>query len=99
SFGKAQGIVIFPFIIVANPHLAKKKSFINHEKIHCAQALEMAVILFYLWYVFEFLVKWVWYRNFNLAYLNISFEREAYANESNLKYLYSRRFWSFLKYI
>jgi hypothetical protein len=32
------------------------------------------------------------------AYYNISFEREAYANENNIDYLKTRTFWCFVKY-
>jgi predicted patatin/cPLA2 family phospholipase len=31
--------------------------------------------------------------------MEVSFEKEAYANESNLKYLKRRRFFAFLKYL
>ncbi|MGK0254765.1 MAG: hypothetical protein ACI9OE_002275, partial [Mariniflexile sp.] len=39
------------------------------------------------------------YKKWHLAYRNISFEREAYANEMYLDYLKQRKFWSFLKYL
>jgi hypothetical protein len=34
-----------------------------------------------------------------LAYRNLSFEREAYVNESNLEYLETRKYFSFLNYL
>jgi hypothetical protein len=34
----------------------------------------------------------------NVAYRNISFEKEAYTNEKDLNYLQSRSFWKFLNY-
>lgn len=61
---------------------------INHERIHTAQQREMLFVFFYLAYVIEWLVRLPMRGN---AYRNISFEREAYANEHNLEYLQSRR--------
>ncbi|MFC4738919.1 hypothetical protein ACFO3U_02830 [Flavobacterium ponti] len=71
---------------------------INHEKIHIRQQIEMLVIPFFLWYGIEYVIRFIQYRNSKLAYLNISFEREAYQNEKNLHYLKQRSFWSFLRY-
>ena len=63
---------------------------INHEKIHTAQMKELLFIFFYLWYGFEWIVKLIAYRNSKKAYRDISFEKEAYANEYNLNYLNNR---------
>ncbi len=71
----------------------------NHEKIHLKQQLELLIIPFYLIYTIEFLVRLFQYKKRNLAYRNISFEREAYTNEFNLGYLKRRPFWRFLKYL
>ena len=60
---------------------------INHELIHTAQMREMLYLPFYLWYVVEWLVRLLQYGNWYKAYENISFEREAYANDSNPAYL------------
>ncbi|GEQ85524.1 hypothetical protein ULMS_10320 [Patiriisocius marinistellae] len=72
---------------------------LNHEKIHLRQQIEMLVVLFYIWYGLEFFIRWIQYNNKHTAYRNISFEREAYANECNFQYIKQRRFWSFLKFI
>jgi hypothetical protein len=92
-----DGMAFFPFI------LSKRKSpgivFMNHERIHLKQQLEMGLLLFYLWYFIEFLVRLIQFRDRASAYFNISFEREAYRNERDLKYLRGRKFWAFLKYI
>ena len=93
------GISIFPFIFLSKPELKFSKTLVNHEKIHLKQQLELLVIPFYLWYVIEFLVKLIKYRNWQKAYRNISFEREAYHRECDLKYLKNRPFWNFLKYL
>jgi hypothetical protein len=73
--------------------------FVNHEKIHLRQQLELLVIPFFIWYFLEYLVRLVQYKNADLAYRNISFEREAYANELNLDYLKNRSFLQFLKHL
>tara|TARA_R110002049_G_scaffold71370_1_gene183903 strand:- start:68437 stop:68631 length:195 start_codon:yes stop_codon:yes gene_type:complete len=59
----------------------------------------MGIVPFYIWYVLEFLVRLFQYKKWEIAYQNISFEREAFANESNLNYLKQRSFWQFLKYL
>ena len=72
---------------------------INHETIHTKQMQELLYIFFYLWYVIEYLVKLIIYRNTKLAYRNISFEREAYQNQYNLDYLNNRKHYSWFGYI
>lgn len=75
------------------------KVMMNHEKIHTSQIRELGYVAFYIIYFLEWLVKLFIYRNSFQAYSNLSFEREAYANETNLTYLSSRRHYSFLKYM
>lgn len=72
---------------------------INHEKIHTAQIRELLYIFFYLWYVIEWLIRLIQFRNGYMAYCNISFEREAYQNEEDIHYLKGRKLFSFLKYV
>ena len=98
SFGKAKAITIFPFIFLNHESDKGDKVLINHESIHMRQAIEMLVIPFYLWYGVEFIIRFFQYKNFNIAYRNISFEKEAYANEHDLNYLKGRKRWRFLRY-
>ncbi|AUP78645.1 hypothetical protein [Flavivirga eckloniae] len=93
------GLTIFPFVFLKSKHLRHRTVLINHERIHLRQQMEMLVFLFYFMYIVEFLVRLIQYKKWRLAYRNISFEREAYANEFNLDYLKQRSFWSFLKYL
>ena len=72
---------------------------LNHEKIHLKQQLELLILPFYIWYVLEFVFRFIQHKNRHAAYINISFEKEAYVNERNLQYLNERRFWRFLKYL
>lgn len=72
-----------------------------HELIHTAQMKEMLYIPFYVWYLLEWLVRLVIYRNAKKAYCNISFEREAYNKQANFGYILhrERKRYAFLKYI
>lgn len=92
-------IALWPFILVKQEALKNDSFFMNHEKIHLRQQLEMLIIPFYLWYVLEFFVRYLQYKDRRKAYLNISFEREAYTHEKDLDYLKKRSFWKFLFYL
>lgn len=92
-----RGLTLFPFVIVGDASDKENSTLINHERIHLRQQLELLVLPFFVWYLLDFLVKWMRYRNWNEAYRNIIFEREAYANEKDLDYLKSRPFWNFLR--
>ena len=72
---------------------------VNHELIHTRQLLELAVLGFYLWYLVEWLIRFVKLRNAKQAYYNICFEREAYANEADLNYLKNRKLFAAFKYL
>lgn len=86
------GITLCPFGIYienTNINILSVKYTINHEKIHWQQQIELLIIPFYILYIFEFFIK---------GYDNISFEREAYANDKNLNYLKNRKRFSWIKY-
>lgn len=70
-----------------------------HEEIHTKQMQELLYLPFYVWYLLEWLVRIVMYRNVRKAYRNISFEREAYANQDNRYYNKERKRYSFLQYV
>lgn len=94
-----RGLAVFPFVFVKYSLDKENPVFVNHERIHLRQQLELLIIPFFVLYFLEFLVRLIQYRNRDLAYRNISFEREAYANEKNFDYLKHRPLCSFLKYI
>lgn len=71
---------------------------VNHEKIHLRQQLELLIIPFFVIYGIEFLVRLIQYKNWNIAYRNISFEREAYKNEKDLNYIKLRPFMAFIHF-
>lgn len=64
---------------------------IIHEEIHSAQIKEMLYVFFYLWYVVEWLVYLIRYRDTNAAYRNIAFEKEAYGHMYDESYLKNRK--------
>jgi len=94
-----KGVSLWPFVILKHKALAKESVFMNHERIHLSQQIEMLILPFYLWYSLEFLLRLVQFKNVYLAYKNISFEREAYANESDLNYFRKRHLWNFTDYL
>ena len=93
------GITIFPFVFLKSKQLKGNQVLVNHEKIHLRQQIELLIIPFFVFYVLEFLIRFIEYRNWQMAYRNISFEREAYAKQCDLNYLKHRSFWTFLKYL
>jgi hypothetical protein len=93
------GMSVFPFIILKYKIYKDNVVTINHEKIHIRQQLELLILPFYIWYFLDFGYKYLKYKDKNVAYRNIIFEREAYANENNVDYLESRSFWHFFKYL
>lgn len=99
SGGKARAVTIFPFIFLLRKTYKDEEDLINHERIHLMQALELLVIPFYIWYCLEFFIRFLQYKDARSAYLNISFEREAYRNENNLAYRKNRKFWAFWPYL
>lgn len=94
-----RAITLYPFIFVRNDSDKHDKFLINYESIHIKQQKELLVLLFYVWYVLDWLRKIFIYKSVNLAYLNIVFEREAYENEDNLEYLKMRKRFNFRNYI
>lgn len=94
-----RGMAVFPFILVKYYKDQVNAVFVNHEKIHLRQQIEMLILPFFIWYILEFFIRLIQYKNTDLAYRNISFEREAYENETNFNYLKNRSFFQFLQYI
>ena len=95
---KFTGITIYPFIFFLKGRNINN-TLVRHETIHLRQQSEMLLIFFYLFYAIEFIVKLINQRNFYNAYLTLSFEREAYRNSHNDKYLKNRKRFAWLKYI
>jgi len=71
----------------------------NHETIHYCQQREMLFVLQWLWYGVEYLVRRIKRRSHDAAYMSLSFEREAYANENSLEYLKTRKRFAWVRYL
>ncbi len=94
-----SGLTLFPFVILKEKRDVLNRVIMQHEKIHIRQQVEFLVLPFFIWYGMEYLIRILQYKHKHLAYRNISFEREAYANESQKDFLQKRQFWNFLNYI
>jgi hypothetical protein len=70
---------------------------INHEMIHWQQQKELLFIFFYIWYFIEWILRKIF--TMGDAYANISFEKEAYFNQSDINYICKRKKYSFIKYL
>jgi hypothetical protein len=88
------GMAFFPFILVKKLSFISHNDFINHEKIHLRQQLELLLIGFYILYLLHYFYNLIKFFDHNEAYLNIVFEREAYAMETETNYLKNRKFWA-----
>ena len=98
TFGFAAGITLFPLILI-RPGIRLTRRLVVHERIHLRQQIELLVIPFFLLYLAEYIFKLFKYQNHYKAYLNISFEREAYRNDGNTFYLRNRKPFSWTSYL
>jgi len=87
-------------VLFVRKGMTMRDTDLNHEAIHTAQMKETLYVFFYLWYVAEWLIRLV-LNGFRAhkAYRAISFEREAYSNQSYLKYLDERLHYTWLDYL
>ena len=105
-FFKIAGISLFPVVVMREYYLKntaywkkRKAKTVNHETIHFQQQLEMLVIPFYVLYILEYLIKFLVFFDIKKAYYSISFEQEAFANDTNLDYLKTRKRFNWVKLI
>lgn len=71
-------------------------SIINHEKIHLKQWKETLYLFPFIYFV-EWLIR-VMTPPWRTAYVDISFEREAYTHEKSANYLAKRKPFAWIKY-
>lgn len=95
-FINVYAITIYPFIFIRDEG---NITTINHERIHLAQQKELLVIPFYILYVFFWMIGLFKYKNAQLAYMSIPFEKEAYSNHDDIVYLLNRKRNDWLRYI
>ncbi len=93
------GITLYPFIVLRDKSLKQDKLIMNHERIHIRQQMELLVLPFYILYLIEFGMGLIKYRSKYKAYMNISFEQEAYQHDADLNYLKERKMWAWKRFI
>lgn len=94
-----KAMTVGPLIFVRKPFVLGSVD-INHETIHWEQQKEMWIIPFFLWYIIEFIIKYVYYGfKWHKAYRSLSFEREAYYNQEIMTYLNNREPFAWINYI
>lgn len=71
-----------------------------HERIHEKQCIEMLFIGFYLWYVIEWLIRFLFTKDrfSRQAYYNISLEQEAFNHEYFEKYISQRHCYNWFRF-
>ena len=95
-WGGFGGIALWPFVFIDKKINGSHKAvLLNHERIHLRQQLELAIIFFYIAYLLNYIGNVFIYRNHKKAYRNIIFEREAYANDGDDRYLERRKRYAF----
>ena len=77
---------------------------LNHELIHIMQCRDFHLwyfgyFIFYILYFIEWLIKCLFAPFGYRAYYGISFEQEAYRNQTNSNYLQERKHFAWMKYI
>lgn len=93
-----SAMAVWPLILIKKEELRNNTNLIHHEKIHHRQQLELLIIPFYLLYLVNYLYNLLKYREHYKAYREIIFEREAFANDSDMDYLKKRPWFSFMRY-
>lgn len=94
--GRIIAITLLPIGIFTRDDELSTKT-INHELIHAAQQREMFYLVFYLWYLIEWLIRLL--INGRKAYVKISFEQEAYAHDKDASYLFYRKRFTWIKFL
>ncbi len=93
------GLTLWPFIILKDRVLIHDRVLLNHERIHLRQQSELLILPFYVLYLVEWVLRSLYHWDMEQGYRNISFEREAFANEQDPDYPSKRKAFGFLKYL
>ena len=94
-----RGMALFPFILIKNKKDRNDIQLIRHELIHHRQQIELLIVPFYIFYLLEYIYHRFKGLPHNEAYLNISFEKEAYNHDADENYLHKRKLWGFARYL
>lgn len=95
-------MTLFNLLLTRQDHVGQQT--INHETTHLEQAFDFHLwyfgfIIFYIWYILEWILKLPSALFGYRPYYSISFEQEAYRNQSNPNYLNERKHFAWLKYV
>ena len=94
--GKFRCINLFGSLFYKGKPPVRRKT-LNHEGTHTEQMKELWYIGFYLLYVLEWLIRL--FTDSGRAYRRISFEQEAYTNQSNDNYNSTRERFAWRHYL
>ena len=98
KFLNVSGMALFPFVLIKRSSLKEDKRLLNHEHIHLRQQIELLWFPFMILYLGNYLVNRFRYPTHREAYLNIIFEREAFAMDHQADYLKRRKMFAFVKF-
>ena len=93
-----KALCLFKWILVKPGTILSQRNY-NHEATHWAQQKEMLFLFFYLLYGLEWLIKYSIVLDAKKAYYLISFEREAYENDTYKNWLNERPRYYWLKFL
>lgn len=93
-----KAMTLWPFIFVRKG-MVMTDADLNHEQIHGKQQKELILVLFYLWYVVEYVIKLIVTGSHKKAYRGISFEQEAYRFEGDLDYKRRRMRYYWMRFV
>ena len=94
-----RAINLFGVIFARKEQPLLDERIMRHEAIHSRQMVEFLGFGFYLWYIAEWIIRWIQYKDRLIGYKNISFEREAFCNDIDPFYLKRRKLFRFLHYM
>lgn len=86
KFFKVEAITLYPYIFFAKPKANVVISTVIHEKIHIAQVEYFGWVTFYVSYLLYYVAGLIRYKNRRIAYLQISYEDEAYKHAGDDTY-------------
>ena len=97
---KYSAMCIWPLLFIKPvSEGSQRPETINHERIHARQQLEMLWLFFFLWYGMEYVVRLLQHKSRHTAYLALSHEKEAFANDGDIDYLHKRKAFAWVRYL
>ena len=83
---KVGAITLYPFILISGTkEEAIRDQILNHEWIHVNQVRSLGWLRFYGSYLWKYFKNYLKSRDQFIAYMNISYEQEAYAGQDSFE--------------